>query len=159
MKPMIRYLLKLAGLIVFLYLLFTCVLSLHRMTGNTMYPSVRDGDLCIFYRLESYNMNDVVLYRDSDGKKRVGRIVALAGQQVDFPEEGGYLVNGCEVSEEITYPTYGEKGQAYPITVEQDSFFLLNDFRSDSSDSRTEGVISEEQLEGKLIFILRRRGF
>ena len=39
------------------------------------------------YRLDQIYLNDVVLYEDEDGKKRVGRIIASGGQVVEFAEE------------------------------------------------------------------------
>lgn len=55
----------------------TLVVNLHRMEGNHMFPSVRDGDLGIFYRLTDCYTNDVVLYTDKTGQVTVGRIIAV----------------------------------------------------------------------------------
>ena len=55
----------------------TLVVNLHRMEGNRMFPSVRDGDLGIFYRLTDCYTNDVVLYTDKTGQVTVGRIIAV----------------------------------------------------------------------------------
>lgn len=41
-----------------------------------MSPYVRDGDLCIFYRLDKIYLNDVVLYENKEGKKQVAPINA-----------------------------------------------------------------------------------
>ena len=84
-----------------------------------MYPYVKDGDFCIFYRLDKIYLNDVVLYEDEKGKERVGRIVASGGQSVTFAEEGGYLVNDYQPIEENPYETYkAEKGKVnYPLLL------------------------------------------
>jgi signal peptidase I len=42
--------------------------------------------------------------------------------------------------------------------VEADSYFLLCDFRTSGADSRTFGTISQKDLDGKVITVLRRRG-
>lgn len=55
----------------------TLVVNLHRMEGNHMFPSVRDGDLGIFYRLTDCHTDDVVLYTDKTGQVTVGRIIAV----------------------------------------------------------------------------------
>lgn len=130
------------------------VLVPHRMTGNGMFPSPKDGDLCLFYRLEDAHTGDVTLY-EADGEIRVGRIVAVPGQTVKFPEEGGYLVNGYAPYEELPYETYGE-GQ---YVLREDEYFVLNDYRSNDRDSRTYGVVEKGSMRGKLLFVLRRRGF
>lgn len=51
-------------------------------------------------------LNDVVLYEDEDGKKRVGRIIAFGGQVVEFAEEGGFKVDDYQPTEENPYKTY-----------------------------------------------------
>ncbi len=133
-----------------------------RMAGNGMYPSVKDGDLCFFLRTEKeYYVGDVVLYADAKGKEKVGRICAIAGQSVDFPEEGGYLVNGYAASDALPYQTFSsEKGDVvYPLLVGEDQYFIMNDFRSDTSDSRTYGLTEKGEIIGKLYGIVRRRGF
>ena len=137
------------------------VLSPYRMSGNSMFPSIRDGDLCIFYKPEPCYFNDVVLYEDEKGNTKVGRIVAAGGQTIDFMEEGGYEVNGYQAMEEVPYETYRaeESNVSYPLTLEENSYFILNDFRSDTSDSREEGPVSGSKIHGKLLFLLRRRGF
>lgn len=157
----LRILVKTAVFFAALAVVFTWILGLYRMEGNNMFPSVKDGDLCITYKLEEYLINDVVLYRDDENEFRLGRIIAVEGQTVDFPENGGYLVNGYQPLEEILYQTFaGEtKNVKYPLKIKKGTYFILNDFRSDTQDSRNFGTVEESQLCGKLIFVLRRRGF
>lgn len=155
-----RFLAKTLILIAAVAALCTWILCFHRMTGNRMFPAVRDGDLCVFYRLENCGLGDVVLYEDEDGSLRVGRIAAVGGQTVNFPETGGYEVDGYQPLEEIPYETYAaEDGIGYPLALEEDEFFLLNDFRQDTSDGREIGPVKAGQIKGKLLVLLRRRGF
>lgn len=160
-KFLFRFLIKTSFFVIVLVLLLTLVFQIFRMSGNTMSPFVRDGDLCIFYRLENIYLNDVVLYEDEDGNKCVGRVVASGGQTVDFEDEGGYLVNGYSPTEEIPYETYKAETSdvQYPLVLEEDEYFVLNDFRKLDTDSRVQGAIKKSQIKGKLLFLLRRRGF
>lgn len=154
-----KLLLKIAVLMIIVVIVLTWILGLHRMTGNNMFPFVKDGDLCIVYKLDDYTTGDVVLYRNDEGKMKLGRIVAVGGQSVDFPQEGGYTVDGYQPSEEITYQTFGADGVKYPIDVGDDEVFIMNDFRSDTDDSRQFGGIRKSDIDGKLLFLIRRRGF
>lgn len=131
------------------------------MTGNTMSPYVRDGDLCIFYRLDKIYLNDIVLYEDANGENRVGRIIASNGQKVSFAEEGGYSIDDYQPIEENPYETYqSEKGNVrYPLQLNEDEYFILNDFRQITTDSRELGGIKKSQIKGKLLFLMRRRNF
>ena len=158
---LIEFLLKLAGIAVISFAVLTYVAFPVRIKGNAMFPATQDGDLGIFYKLDPYSIGDVVLYEDPDGNRRVGRIAASAGQEVDFPDGGGYLVNGYSPSEKVTYPTYAAEDSKvkFPLKVGDGEYFLLNDFRSDSEDGRKFGAVPKTAIEGKLIFILRRRDF
>jgi type IV secretory pathway protease TraF len=42
--------------------------------------------------------------------------------------------------------------------VEEDSYFVLCDFRTASSDSRDYGAVAKSDIDGKIITLLRRRG-
>lgn len=157
--PLAKLLIKIAVLVIIVVIVLTWILGLHRMTGNNMFPFVKDGDLCIVYKLDDYTTGDVVLYRNDEGKMKLGRIVAVGGQSVDFPKDGGYTVDGYQPSEEITYQTFGADGVKYPIDVDDDEAFIMNDFRSDTDDSRQFGGVKKSDIDGKLLFLIRRRGF
>ena len=47
---------------------------------------------------------------------------------------------------------------SYPYQVPENSVFVLGDYRTRSTDSRLYEAISLDQVEGKVITILRRRG-
>ena len=156
-----RFLVKTALIILAVFLVLTFVLQIFRMTGNNMYPYISDGDLCVFYRLDDLYLNDVVLYEDEDGRKCVGRIIASGGQVVSFAKEGGYTVDGYEPIEENPYETYeAEDGNVlYPLHLAEDEYFVLNDFRKLTTDSREKGTIKRSQIKGKLLLLMRRRNF
>ena len=42
---------------------------------------------------------------------------------------------------------------------QKDEYFVLNDFRQLTTDSREQGAIKKSQIKGKLLFIMRRRNF
>lgn len=158
---LVRFLLKTAFIFGSGAMILIFVFEPYRITGNSMSPFVRDGDLGVFYKLEDYYLNDVILYDDDQGNRRVGRIVATGGQTVDFPEDGGYEVNGYQPTEEVPYETYAATGVSvtYPLDLGEDEYFVLNDFRPITADSREMGSIRRQQIRGKLLFLLRRRNF
>ena len=59
------------------------------------------------------------------------------------------------------YATYPAEDSivTYPYTVEPGKVFILNDFRSDTNDSRTFGAVSVKDLKGPMLFTVRRRNF
>jgi signal peptidase I len=152
---------KLVLLVGIVWLLFSQVFVIRQVSGQAMYPNVLDGDIVIGYRLQrSYVQDDVVVYRLGT-TWRVGRIVAQAGDVVNFTEDGYLSVNGYVQQEEKVY--YASETDMlsvdFPYTVPENSYFVLNDYRTYSAfDSREKGAISQDNLVGKVISLWRFRG-
>lgn len=147
-------------LVFIIYLLFTQVFVLAQVNGNDMFPAVKDGDLMFGYRLQSeYIKDDVVIYQ-YDGQLHCGRVIAKSNDVVNIDENGTLTVNGTNESGEIMYPTYinEEADITYPYIVSENSVFILGDYRTKAEDSRSFGEVSLNDVEGKVITILRRRG-
>lgn len=121
---------------------------------NNMFPSIKDGDLVVVEKFDKeVQLSDVVIY-----KNRLYRVIAKSGQEVDITKEGILTVNGMQPAESTNSLTSkGEK--EYPIKVPEGELFVLNDYREDTSDSREFGTIKESDIDGKVFFITRRRGF
>ncbi len=153
-------LIKVAAAAALVWALFAFVLGLSVHYGNNMYPAVHDGDLLVSFRLQKPYINSVVLY-SVNGKTEVGRVIALEGSVVDISENGMLTVNGVSPSEEVFYATYQAENSpiTFPYTVESGKVFILNDFRSDTNDSRLFGAIDRKDLKGPMLFTVRRRNF
>ena len=140
------------------WVLLTQVFLITQVNGNDMFPAVKDGDLVIAFRLQKdYAKNDVVVYT-AEGRPHIGRIAARATDVVTLDESGPLLVNGTPQSGEILYPSYAKEGLEYPYRVPDGHVFLLGDYRTQTQDSRDFGPIPMEDVSGKVITILRRRG-
>ena len=156
----ISLLIKIAAIVLAVWLVFIFVLGLTINYGNNMHPAVNDGDLVISLKLQRPYLNAAVLYRH-DGKTRTGRVVGLPGNVIDISENGELLVNNAIALEDIYYPTYKAENSAvsFPYTVEEGKAFILNDYREDTLDSRSFGTVDLSDIDGPLILSLRRRGF
>ena len=150
---------KLLMFVVFTGAVFTFVFGFLRVSGNNMFPMLKDGDFCLYYRLTKAYLEDMVVYEDNNGILHTGRVVAMGGQTVDFLKDGGLLVDGSIPSEYLPYETLQAENSdvEYPLELNEDEYFILNDYRSDTTDSRQYGVIPSSSIKGKGIFILRRR--
>ena len=156
----ISLLIKIAAIVLAVWLVFIFVLGLTINYGNNMHPAVNDGDLVISLKLQRPYLNAAVLYRH-DGKTRTGRVVGLPGNVIDISENGELLVNNAIALEDIYYSTYKAENSAvsFPYTVEEGKAFILNDYREDTLDSRSFGTVDLSDIDGPLILSLRRRGF
>ena len=157
---LIDLLIKLAVLGIIVWGLLTFVVGLTIHYGNNMFPAIKDGDLVIAYRLQDPYLNAAVLY-ERDGQICTGRVIAMSGSEVNITPEGALTVNGTAPAEEIFYATYpaDEGGISYPYTVGENEVFILNDFRSDTVDSRSFGSIPQDDVIGPVLLTIRRRGF
>ncbi len=159
LKTCLYFVLKLFLFVASLYIIFTYVFGISFVQGEAMYPRMRDGDLAVYYKIDKeFEIGDVVVY-SYKGTNRYARVVAREGDVIDLSEYGELMINGNIAQEEIFYPTHPTSGKiSYPYTVKEDSYFLLCDFRTQSSDSRDLGCLNKEEIVGKVITILRRRG-
>lgn len=140
------------------YLLFTEVFLVAQVTGNGMFPAVKDGDLMIVFRMQQdYAKNDVIAV-NVEGKRQIGRIIARETDVVMLDQTGTLTVNGTVQGGEILYPSYAKEGIEYPYRVPDGHVFVMGDYRTQTTDSRDWGAVPMEQVEGKVITILRRRG-
>lgn len=140
------------------YVFFTQLFLVTQVSGMNMFPALKDGDLALVFRLQQeYVKDDVVAYETQDGLV-FGRVVAREGDTVFMDETGALLVNGTTQSGEIVYPTYALEGIEYPYSVPENCVFILGDYRTKAMDSRIYGAVSADDVKGKVITILRRRG-
>ena len=153
-KSLIRVAIKLAVVVSAGFLMLTFVICPYAVHGNRMFPKLRDGDCAIVLKIGGYQKGDVVTFQ-RDGIRYFSRIIAVEGDSVKIGSED-YKVNDLTPSEEIFYDT--EVEEAIDCSVEKDEVFLLNDYRSNTADSRNFGVIKTSDLDGKVIFLFRWRG-
>ena len=150
--------LRLACTALALWLVFSQVFLLHRCQGQGMFPAVKDGDLVLAYRLHrDYGKGDVVAYR-REGKLYLGRIAAMGTDVVMMGSSGSLTVNGNPQNGEILYPTYARENTLYPLCVQEGTVFVLGDYRTQTQDSRDFDPIPLDDIQGKVITLVRRRG-
>ena len=153
----IEFFIKIAITAAAVVVLLVFVIGVHVNHGNSSYPMIKDGDLVITWKLGTPEKGEEIAYK-YDGKVKFGRIVAKEGDEVLITDQC-LMVNGYNVLEDVVYPTTSEGAViSFPYIVPQGTVFVLNDFRSDVGDSRTYGAIPTSDVEGEVIFILRRRG-
>ena len=159
-KALGRFLLKLAIVAVAAWALLTYVLGVFVLHTNDMYPTLRDGDLCITYRLSKPARGDIVAYT-AGGVRRFGRIVGLPGDVVDINSEGYFTVNESVPYETIYYLTIPDPDSAlaYPYAVPENTVFVLNDYRDSFQDSRRFGAVPLSDVDGSAALLLRHRSW
>ena len=139
----------LAAIIVLLF-----VLGISKVSGNSMEPTLHDGQPVIFARLHgTYKAGDVVSLRMANDEYLVKRVVAVAGDTIEI-RSGKLYVNG--IAESVNYGVTNRAESStvkYPLTLKEGQIFVLGDNREVSVDSRTFGPIASSQTRGLVLFV------
>ena len=153
--------LKVAFVLGFVAMVFVFLFGIVQQPDGSMDPALREGDLIVYYRLQKeYAAGDVIVVDDGDTKE-LRRVIAVAGDTVDFTSDG-LVVNGYHQSEDRIYAETlpFTAGISYPITVGEGQVFVMGDNRTESKDSRLYGPVDiESGTEGKVMTVVRRRNF
>ena len=159
-RDLLFLLIKIASIIGAFLLLFTFVFGITRYQEASMYPAIKDGDLVVFYRYspEHYISQDVVAVK-LEGQTQFRRVAAIAGDTVDITESG-LVINGAPQQESgiIRKTERYVEGVSFPLVVPPGQVFVLGDNRADSIDSRIYGCVETEDILGKVMMIIRKRG-
>ena len=131
------------ALLLLIVLLFQLVVGVFFVKGDSMYPTLDDGELALYLRIvPEYHRGDIVSVRLPSGEQYVKRIVGLPGDEVDF-KDGRLLINGESAPE--------GNNLTYPCTLTADRYFVLGDNRIQSMDSRIFGPVLKSELKGKMV--------
>jgi len=140
-------------------LIFTFLLRVANVDGESMLPTLTEGDrLIVSHLFYEPKAGDIVIVNSEKlNKAIVKRVIAVAGQSVEIdPEAGTVKVDGVILDEPyILEATNEDEGyHDYPVTVPPDCVFVMGDNRMNSTDSRSEwvGFVEDEDILGKVVF-------
>lgn len=139
--------------IIILVLLFKkFIASPIRVNGDSMYPTLTDGDIMILdnlsYRLRKIERFDIVVVKV---KKEyiIKRVIGLPGEKIDYINGQLYIndkANSDDAFDDIT--------DDYSIVVPDGEYFILGDNRLNSLDSRFFGTFKDNEILGNSDFVV-----
>lgn len=148
------------GAIAVFIVVFRFVIGLSVVGGASMDPTLKDGDVVVYYRMvRSFDQGDVVAMRVPSGEFYIKRVMAKGGQTVDV-HDGKLYVDGAEASDEHANGVTEEQTGAiiYPYKVREGNVFVLGDNRGVSKDSRMFGEVNLRQIKGRVVLRINRTG-
>lgn len=144
------------AIFLFIYLL---VLQPHKIKGDSMQPNYPDGEFLltdkVTYRFNQPKRGDVIVFEApiAPGEEYIKRIIGLPGNTVSV-KGGKVYINNQELNESYLKDTLYTSGGTFladgqSITVPNNEYFVLGDNRPASSDSRTWGYITKQEITGR----------
>lgn len=138
------------------YFLFTPIV----VDGESMMPTLENGDRMIVNKIGEPNRNDIVVFHAPEKKDYIKRVIGLPGDHVAYkndqlyingePQEEPYLdsnksqVNGGTLTEDFTLEERTGKK-----VIPEGYLFVMGDNRRNSTDSRIIGLVPLEEVIGK----------
>ena len=129
-----------------------------RVEGTSMLPRLEDSDRLFInkfvYHFTSIERGDVVVFhypRDPE-KSYIKRVIAVPGDRLEI-DRGTVWVNHKRQIESYVPEEYRDS-RSYPeFVVPEDTYFMMGDHRSISSDSREFGPVARSLIYGKAAFV------
>lgn len=134
-------------------LVATLWLPVLRITGESMSPTLEDGELVVSVKNSSFERGDMIAFYYNN-KVLVKRVVAMAGEWVNIDPDGNVYINDVLFDEPyLVDKSVGQCDIEFPYQVPDGRIFVMGDHRSISVDSRSKavGCVAQEQVVGKLV--------
>ena len=157
---MMGWLLYMAILVAAAFLLVHFVGERTVVSGDSMSPTLSDGDNLIVdklsYRVRAPKRFEIVVFPFQYQKRTyyIKRIIGLPGEQVQI-YNGKVYINGKVLEESGGFEPIRSAGLASEaITLGEDEYFVLGDNRNNSADSRepSVGTILRQNMIGRAVF-------
>lgn len=129
------------------------------IAGNSMFPTLQNGDKMLVNTQATINRFDIVVFRDTGMKPVVKRVIGLPGDTL-YVHNGELFINGIQTPEPYL-KSLGEGDNGLQTSnfvlseitespvVPENEYFVMGDNRRDSYDSRHYGTIREEAVIGE----------
>lgn len=158
--PAFRLLVRIAEVIIVVsaigILVATFFMSVLQIRGESMTPTLHDGDLVVASRHSSFQSGDIIAFYYNN-KVLLKRVIGQPGDWIDMREDGTIVVNKKPLRENyVKGSKIGKTDIKFPYQVPEHRYFVLGDHRSISVDSRTKaiGTVSQDQIVGKAMLIV-----
>ena len=147
-KEIFSYIVIILAVILFRTFLYSPI----RVTGDSMIPTLYDGDIMILnkigYRINGLNRFDIVVVKYQN-EKIIKRVIGLPGDYVVYKDDILYI-NDKKVEEtykrDITND-FSLESLGYEV-IPEGKYLVLGDNRGISKDSRIIGLVDKDDIQG-----------
>lgn len=138
-----------------LVLLFSFVVRMVGVNGDSMVPTLTDGDRLILSCIgNDYRYGDIVVVDRYTKEPLIKRVIAVAGDEIRITPTYQVYVNGQLLSEPYIQGITVKRDFDDTMVVPDGYLFVMGDNRSVSLDSRSKevGIVSVKNVVGKVLF-------
>ena len=135
-------------------LVATLWLPVLQIFGNSMTPTLENGDIVFSLKTSDFQHGDVIAFYYNN-KILVKRVIGCQGEWIDLDPDGTtYVDNKMLIEPYVTDMAFGDTNIELPYQVPDGRLFVMGDHRSTSVDSRNTavGCVAQEQIVGKIVF-------
>ena len=156
-------------IVAFLLAVFTWlfIATPHQVYGYSMEPNFHNKSFVIAsrlaYKFGEPNRGDIVIFKRTEYKDYIKRIIGLPGESIMIKDCGIYIDGVMLDESEYLAPDVCTRGgrflqdstqqKTYEIVVPKDEYFLIGDNRSGSTDSRDFGPQSVDLFKGRALVV------
>lgn len=161
-KEIIIWILLIVITITASYLVTTNIFVKTSVSGVSMEPTLKEGQVVIVNKFEYYlkkpKRNDVIVYKQSNKEHsyfELKRVIGLPGETVKI-KNGVVYINDEVMKDKIKTDIIQNSGLAEEgVKLDDNEYFVLGDNRNDSEDSRfaSVGNVLRNEILGKAIAI------
>lgn len=122
-------------------------LSVFRVTGVSMQPTLKNGSYVIVRKNAEIQRENIVLVYDQNGEYIIKRVIGLGGDHIQITKSSVH-VNGNLID---CRENHKNSEFEMEIDVPDNTVFLLGDNRKESVDSRMFGCLSVDKIIGVVL--------
>jgi signal peptidase I len=155
-KEFLKDTLKYVIVIAVVFLIAMYVVSFQQVIGPSMQNTLLEDDVVVLnklvYRYRDLERGEIVVIKHDD-KYLIKRVIGLPGETVEFKDNKLYINNEAYVE---TYTSSDSRDWSLSDinvdgSIPEGSYLVLGDNRSDSMDGRDFGLITKDEVIGKVI--------
>jgi signal peptidase I len=141
-------------IIIVVVLIRTFIATPVLVNGSSMYPTLKNNELLLLKKYDSsYKRYDIVVL-DYKNEKLIKRVIGLPGEIVEY-KDGILYIDGNKTEDDFSSITSDFKSsELITGSIPEGYYLVMGDNRKNSIDSRTIGLINEDDINGVTNFSL-----